>query len=58
MGLQLYSFTGDASPGDVSGFGVDGFLVATAPAFLPIPTPCQSSCDVEPAPSPTVATGY
>ncbi len=57
-GLPLYYFTGDANPGDVTGFGVDGFLVATAPAFLPIPTPCQSSCDVEPAPSPSAAPSY
>ena len=58
MGWPLYYFTGDTSPGDVTGYGVDGFLVATAPAFMPIPTPCQSSCDVEPAPSPSVAAGY
>ncbi len=58
MGLPLYYFTGDAGPGDVTGYGVDGFLLATAPAFLPIATPCQSSCTAQPAPSPSVAPGY
>lgn len=38
LGLPLYYWTGDAKPGDVTGEGVDGFLIATVSGPAPVPS--------------------
>ena len=58
MGAPLYYWSGDANAGDVTGSSVNGFVVATAPGFLPLATPCQSACTATPAASPGPSSGY
>ena len=58
MGVPLYYWSGDANAAEVTGSGVNGFLVATAPGFLPLATPCQSACSATPAASPGASSGY
>jgi len=38
QGLPLYGWKGDAKPGDVTGEGVNGFLVATLGGPVPVPS--------------------
>jgi predicted lipoprotein with Yx(FWY)xxD motif len=38
QGLPLYGWKGDAKPGDATGEGVNGFLVATLGGPVPVPS--------------------
>ncbi|HEY7935583.1 MAG TPA: hypothetical protein VID26_00475 [Candidatus Limnocylindrales bacterium] len=38
LGLPLYGWKGDTKPGDVTGEGVNGFLVATMGGPVPVPS--------------------
>jgi len=51
-GMPLYSWQGDAKPGDVTGDGVEGFAVATVGGAGPVP---HSSAA---APAPSATGGY
>lgn len=53
----LYTFVGDRQPGDVTGNGVAGFVVATVTAGTPVASPAASPSASPAAPS-TYPGGY